>query len=153
MRHPVLQFESLYNYKLRTLPDLIPTVENFIGVCGELCPAGERRKLQLPQHSTDFDNEDDFKSYLLSTLRKKNKENEEINKEEEEESLFTSTKVIEVTDKKVTKKKDDDSANNNKAKQCVQEHLTFCTGESNYHQYLSRLGFTPMDTKEELELL
>merc|ERR1712028_278841 len=33
------------------------------------------------------------------------------------------------------------------------EGLTFCTGESNYHQYLSRLGLTPMNTQEELDLL
>jgi len=128
LRHPVLQFESLYNYKLRTLPYLIPSVENFVGVCGELCPTWQHAQ-NGDEVNTEFDNEDDFKSYLQSTMK--------------EETSATGTSGVTDT-KKVIKKIE---------KQCVSEGLTFCTGESNYHQYLSRLGLTPMNTQEELDLL
>jgi len=129
LRHPVLQFESLYNYKLRTLPYLIPRVEDFIGVCGELCSKHKyNNKIEVSstgteQVNTNFDNEDDFKAYLLSTKE--------------------TARVTEFNTKKVTKKE----------QHCLSEQLSFCTGESNYHQYLSRLGLTSMDTPEELALL
>lgn len=130
LRHPVLQFESLYNYKLRTLPYLIPSVENFVGLCGELCPTWQHTGTQNDYDvNTDFDNEHDFKSYLQSTMK--------------EETSATNSNVV--TDAKMVTK--------NNGKQCVSEGLTFCTGESNYHQYLSRLGLTPMNTQEELDLL
>jgi len=83
LRHPVLQFQSLYNYKLRTLPETVPPVEAFVGICGDLC------------------------------------------RKEESSSL---------------------------GQHCLTD-VHFCTGGSNYHQYLSRLGFTPMNTPEELDLL
>lgn len=142
LRHPVLQFESLYNYKLRTLPYLIPTVENFIGVCGELCPEDsgndnddndDRKPSAIVSTATEqvknnFDNEDDFRSFLSSTK--------------------DTSRVSEFNAKKVTKKMI------RTEQRCVSdEGITFCTGESNYHMYLSRLGFTPMDTPEELAIL
>jgi len=133
LRHPVLQFESLYNYKLRTLPYLIPRVEDFVGVCGELCRKhSDNNKMEVSstgteQINTNFDNEDDFRAYLSSTKE--------------------MSRVTEFNAKKATKKV------TGKEQHCLSEQLTFCTGESNYHQYLSRLGLTSMDTPEELALL
>ena len=151
LRHPVLQFESLYNYKLRKHPTLIPTVENFIGVCGELCPEDndndndnnndERREtsaivstVATEQVKKTFDNEDDFRSFLSSTTKDASRVSE-----------FNAKKVV---TKKVTTRADQ--------RRCVgvsDVDINFCTGESNYHMYLSRLGLTPMDTPEELALL
>lgn len=95
LRHPILAFESLYNYKLRKLPELIGPVENFIGNCLEGCASS-------PSASPSGDIET-----------------------------------------RVTKKS---------SQRCL-ENVTFCTGNVNYHQYLSRLGLTPMNTSEELYLL
>lgn len=95
LRHPVLQFESLYNYKLRKLPDLIPPAEEFMGLCREACPSSS--------------------------------------------SVVPSGGMETMVAQK-------------SSKQCLHD-VTFCTGGSNYHHYLSRLGLTPMDTPEELDLL
>jgi len=94
LRHPVLQFESLYNYKLRKLPELIPPPEEYIGRCNEQCLASSS------ESSPRGDDE-------VSTSPQK----------------------------------------------CVRKELTFCTGQSSYQQFLSRLGLTPMTTPEELDLL
>ena len=91
MRHPILQFESLYNYKLRKAPELIPPVEEFVGTCREQCyisSSGDADTIKIQKKST----------------------------------------------------------------QCLQS-AEFCTGEASFHQYLSRLGLTPMNTTEELYLL
>lgn len=94
LRHPVLRFESMYNFKLRQLPiDKILPVEEHIGQCGEGC--------------------------YSSTLRS-------------------------------PRKSEDATVTWNFLQRCVR---TFCTGRSNYHHYLSRLGLTPMNTSQELDLL
>jgi len=96
LRHPVLQFQSLYNYKLRKLPELIPPVEEYVGFCSEQCDASSA-------------------------------------------SSSSSEAVETIVAKKSSQK-------------CL-TGVTFCTGETNYQQYLSRLGLTPMNTPEELDLL
>ncbi len=83
MRHPILQLQSLYNYELRHLSELIAPVENFVGDCREQCIFYDNA--ELPQ-------------------------------------------------------------------KCLQD-APFCTGQASFHQFLSRLGLTPMNTPEELELL
>ena len=102
LRHPVLQFESLYNYKLRKLNELIPPPEDYMGLCLEAC-----------------EKNDDYSSPLSPS----------------ESGTFETI----IAQKEVSQR-------------CL-EGLTFCTGNTNYHQYLSRLGLTPMDTPEELDLL
>jgi len=92
LRHPILAFESLYNYKLRASPEPLPPVGNYVGICGELCSKGK----------------------------------------EEESETMTATK---------------------EGQSCVNEEIHWCTGEMNYHKYLSRLGLTPMNTPEEMDLL
>lgn len=91
MRHPILQFQSLYNYKLRKAPELIPPVGEFVGTCREQCYVSS--------------------SGDMETI-------------------------------KVQKK----------SGKCL-KNAEFCTGEASFHQYLSRLGLTPMNTTEELNLL
>ncbi len=86
LRHPIWQFQSLYNYQLRHLPELIPSVDAFVGDCREQC--------------LYYDDDDD-----------------------------------------------------GRPSKCLPRKAPFCTGQASYHQYLSRLGLTPMDTPEELELL
>lgn len=98
LRHPVLQFESLYNYKLRKNEKLVQPPEEYIGICHEAC------------------DENDSSSSLSSS---------------------GSFETI------VTRKS---------SQPCLEE-VSFCTGNTNYHQYLSRLGLTPMNTQEELDLL
>jgi hypothetical protein len=97
LRHPITQFESLYNYKLRKLPQLVPPVDEYVGYCLEQCPS-----------STS-------------------------------ESSPSSGAIKTMEAKKITQR-------------CVKD-VTFCTGQTNYHQYLSRLGLTPMNTPEEWDLL
>ena len=92
LRHPILAFESLYNYKLRASPEPLPPVGNYVGICGELCPKGK------------------------------------------EEGMETMTAAKE-------------------GQSCVDDEIHWCTGEMNYHKYLSRLGLTPMNTPEEMDLL
>lgn len=98
LRHPVLQFESLYNYKLRQNEKLVKPPEEYIGICREGC------------------DENDSSSSLSSG------------------GTFETI---------VTRKR---------SQPCLEE-VSFCTGNTNYHQYLSRLGLTPMNTQEELDLL
>jgi hypothetical protein len=88
VRHPVMWFQSWYNFKLRTRP--MPPVNETIGICEDQCPKGNKP----PTSST------------LSKLCQPG-----------------STRGI------------------------------GCSGLGSYHQYLSRLGWTPMDTNEELSLL
>lgn len=94
LRHPILAFESLYNYKLRQSPEPLPPVKEFVGLCGELCPT-ETELEDAPMESR------------------------------------TATE---------------------QGQGCLDE-VHWCTGVMNYHKYLSRLGLTPMNTLEELELL
>jgi hypothetical protein len=151
LRHPVLQFESLYNYKLRKYPSLIPTVENFIGVCGELCPEYSNNVNDNDNDDDDDDNDERREtSAIVSTATEQVKKN--FDNEDGFRSFLSSTKdtsrVSEFNAKKVTKKV------TRIEQRCVSDtDITFCTGESNYHMYLSRLGLTPMDTPEELALL
>ncbi len=91
MRHPILQFESLYNYKLRKAPELIPPVGEFVGTCREQCYSSSSGNMET------------------ITVQKK-------------------------------------------STQCLKS-AEFCSGEASFHQYLSRLGLTPMNTTEELYLL
>jgi hypothetical protein len=94
LRHPITQFESLYNYKLRKLPEMPPPVDEYVGYCLEQCPSS---------------------------------------------STSESGTVGTVVAKKF-------------AQRCL-KGVTFCSGQANYHHYLSRLGLTPMNTPEELDLL
>lgn len=96
LRHPVLQFQSLYNFKLRKVPKLIPSVEEHVGTCLEQCMF----------HSSAPPTNGSFETVVAqkSSLR------------------------------------------------CL-EGVIFCTGQTNYQHYLSRLGLTPMNTPEELDLL
>ena len=91
MRHPVLEFQSLYNMNLRKLPEIPPLYEH-VGNCREQC-------------------------------------------------LFSSSEGTETT---VARKK--------ASQKCLKD-VAFCTGGASFHQFLSRLGLTPMNTTEELDLL
>jgi hypothetical protein len=83
VRHPILWFQSWYNYKLRTgnLSYRMPTPHETVGLCREAC-------------------------------RHKGPEG-----------------------------------------RCITVRSPGCSGHSNFHQYLSRMGYTPMDTEDELSLL
>lgn len=105
LRHPVLQFESMYNYKLRKLEDLLPPPEEYMGICLEACEGGQSSSFSSPQPPPSS-------SETFETLLARKQE----------------------------------------TPRCL-EGVTFCTGYTNYHQYLSRLGLTPMNTPEELDLL
>jgi len=97
LRHPVLAFESLYNYKLRQSPEPLPPVDTFVGLCGELCPRETERQ---------------------------------------EASIETTHRAT------------------RNGQSCLdRDEIHWCTGVMNYHMYLSRLGLTPMNTSEELDLL
>lgn len=89
VRHPILQFQSFYNFRLRHR-DMMP-VEKYVGLCKDEC------------------------------------------------ELFHSSAQTAVDQKSSNK--------------CIEPHAILCSGLSNFHRYLSRLGLTPMNTLEELDLL
>ena len=96
LRHPVLQFESMYNHLLRTGGAPLLPVEDLVGVCNELC---------MPR----------FGPGGIPNAPTKGGRFADVN--------------------------------------CKGRFLPLCTGQSSFHYYLSRLGLTPMDTRDELSLL
>ena len=49
LRHPISEFESLYNYKLRTEPGL-PEPKETIGLCGDMCDMTDQLAATSEEH-------------------------------------------------------------------------------------------------------